>query len=185
MSTPTKKPSVAPKKKKEKKVDIFESFRKLNSLDLDFYASLSDDEKKECSPYVFLMWMQNSSNDGQVLYLNEFVNPYIFTALKDDPDRAFVQLALSTRGKQNRYQWVNRPTSRTKGGSKMDDVKAVLKEYYEETERNIGYYLDHLSEEEFGHILNEMGIQDKEQKALQKTFCEYLIKKNENGSKKK
>ena len=151
------------------KLDIFGAFRRLNSLDFDFWDKLTDEEKKQASPYVFTMWMQNSDNDGQVLYLNEFVNPHLFTTLKGKEDVAFIMLALSSRGRQNRYSWVKRPSNKEKG-AKADAVKAILKEYFEESERNIGYYLERLTAEEFVKICHEVGIQDDEVKKLKKEF---------------
>ena len=128
-------------KNEKAKLDLFGSFKKLNSFDFDFWQNLSDEEKKQASPYVFLMWMQNSNNDMQVIYLNEFVNPYLFNSFKDNHDLAFTMLSLSTRKKQNRYQWVKRPSIKS-SSAKLTNVKNVLKEYFEESERNIKYYLD-------------------------------------------
>lgn len=151
------------------KLDLFGAFRQLNSLDFDFWDKLTPEERKQASPFVFSMWMQNSSNDGQVLYLNEFVNPHLFTTLKNKEDIAFILLALSSRGHQNRYSWVKRPSNKEKG-VKADGVKSILKEYFEESERNIGYYLERLTSEEFVRICEEMGIQDDEVKKLKKEF---------------
>lgn len=151
------------------KLDIFGSFRKLNSLDFGFWDNLTPEEQKQASPYVFMMWMQNSANDGQVLYLNEFVNPHMFTTLRDKPDIAFIMLALSSRGKQNKYSWVKRPSNKDKG-VKADAVKEVLKEYFEESERNIGYYLQRVTVEEFVKICEQLGRQDDEIKKLKKEF---------------
>jgi len=151
------------------KLDLFGSFRKLNSLDFEFWDKLTPEEQKQASPYVFTMWMQNSSNDGQVLYLNEFVNTHLFTTLRDKPDIAFILLALSSRGKQNKYSWVKRPSNKEKG-VKADGVKEILKEYFEESERNIGYYLERLTSAEFEKICEEMGVQDDEKKKLKKEF---------------
>lgn len=151
------------------KLDLFGSFRKLNSLDFDFWDKLSAEEQKQASPYVFTMWMQNSKNDGQVLYLNEFVNPHLFTTLKGKEDISFILLALSSRGKQNQYSWVKRPSNKEKG-AKADGVKKVLKEYFEESDRNIGYYLDRLTSEEFVKICHHFGLQDDEVKKLKKEF---------------
>lgn len=150
------------------KLDIFGSFKQLNSLNFDFWDNLTDDEKKQASPYVFLMWMQNSKNDGQVLYLNEFVNPHLFTTLKGKEDISFILMSLSSRGKQNQYTWVKRPSNKATG--KFEKVKAVLTEYFEESERNIGYYFNRLSVVEFVSICEEMGIQDDEIKKLKKEF---------------
>ena len=151
------------------KLDLFGAFRQLNSLDFDFWDKLTPEERKQASPFVFSMWMQNSSNDGQVLYLNEFVNPHLFTTLKNKEDIAFILLALSSRGHQNRYSWVKRPSNKEKG-VKADGVKSILKEYFEESERNIGYYLERLTSEEFVRICEEMGFQDDEKKKLKKEF---------------
>ena len=149
------------------KLDIFECFRKLNSLDFDFWDKLTPEERKQISPYVFTMWMQNSPNDGQVLYLNEFVNPYLFTTLKGHDDISFILLALSSRGKSNRYSWVKRPTSKS---SKSDAVKEILGQYFEEADRNLSYYIDHMDVDDFTKICEKMGFQDDEIKKLKKEF---------------
>ena len=59
---------------------------------------------------------------------------------------------------------------REENGVKADGVKNVLKEYFEESERNIGYYLERLTSEEFVKICEELGIQDDEKKKLKKEF---------------
>ena len=103
------------------------------------------------------------------MYLNEFVNPYLFNSLKDNNDLAFTMLALSTRKKQNRYQWVKRPSIKS-ATAKLTNVKAVLKEYFEESEKNIQYYLDRVTIEEFVSICKMQGRQDDEIKKLKKEF---------------
>ena len=115
------------------------------------------------------MWMQNSKNDGQVLYLNEFVNPHLFTTLKGKEDIAFILLSLSSRGKQNQYSWVKRPSNKDKS-AKADKVKEILMEYFEESEKNIGYYLQKLLPAEFVGICEDLGFQDDEIKKLKKEF---------------
>jgi hypothetical protein len=151
------------------KFDLFGAFRRLNSLDFDFWDSLTPEERKQVSPYVFTMWMQNSKNDGQVLYLNEFVNPHLFTTLKGKEDIAFILLSLSSRGKQNQYSWVKRPSNKDKS-AKADKVKEILMEYFEESEKNIGYYLQKLLPAEFVGICEDLGFQDDEIKKLKKEF---------------
>ena len=153
------------------KVDIFKSFKQLNSLDLDFWEKLSSDEKKQVSPLVFTMWMQNSENDGQVLYLNEFINPYLFSSLKDRHDIAFTLLSLSSRGKQNRYSWVKRKSN--KESSKIQNISKIIKEYFDVSERQVEYYLNGISASEFLEICNELGIQDDEKKKLKKEFDQF------------
>lgn len=150
------------------KLDIFGAFRQLNSLDFEFWDKLTDEEKKQASPYVFTMWMQNSTNDGQVLYLNEFVNPHLFTTLKDKEDIAFILLSLSSRGKQNRYSWVKRPSNKQ---AKSDLVLDVLCEHFEESPKNIGYYIRNLTEAEFMNICESRGMQDDEKKKAKKEFA--------------
>ena len=151
------------------KLDLFGSFRRLNSLDFDFWDNLSAEERKQSSPFVFTMWMQNSKNDGQVLYLNEFVNPHLFTTLKGKEDIAFILLALSSRGAQNQYSWVKRPSNKDKT-AKADKVKEILMGYFEESERNIEYYLQKLTPAEFVSICEALGFQDDEIKKLKKEF---------------
>lgn len=152
----------------EERFDLFGAFRKLNGLDFDFWDKLTPEERKQASPFVFTMWMQNSKNDGQVLYLNEFVNPHLFTTLKGKEDISFILLALSSRGKQNQYSWVKRPTN--KGSGKADGVKAILAEYFEESEKNLDYYLQRMTSPEFVAICEELGVQDDEKKKLKKEF---------------
>jgi hypothetical protein len=151
------------------KVDIFKAFDRLSALDLNFWDSLTDGQRKQISPYVFTLWMKSTPSDAQILYLNEFINPHLFTSLKNNEDIAFMLLALSTRGHKHRYSW-KAAHSAKKGKSKKEGVKNVLKEYFQESERNIQYYLDRLTLDEFLEICDALGIQDDEKKKLKKEF---------------
>ena len=156
--------------KKKPLLDIFKVFTKINSGDLNYFASLTAEEQKSISPLVLLMWMQNSSMDGQVLYLNEFVNRYLFSSLKDEPEAAFMMLQLGSRiNHDKRYQWKKRCTNKGRSDT-IKNVLGVLCQYFEEPSHKLSHYLDRMSIDDFLGICDELGIQDDEKKKLKKEF---------------
>jgi hypothetical protein len=57
-----------------------------------------------------------------------------------------------------------------KDSEPLQKVKEILMEYFEESEKNIGYYLQNLLPAEFVSICEDLGFQDDEIKKLKKEF---------------
>ena len=67
-------------KAKEKKVDIFKLFGKMNSEDYAWVMALTDDELKTVSVYVLLMWIHgvDRNESAHLILTNQYVNQYVF-----------------------------------------------------------------------------------------------------------
>ena len=60
------------------KLDIFRILNNINKK-IDFYDTLTTEEQKSIQPLVLMKWLSGTSSMRQIAFLNEIVNPYIFT----------------------------------------------------------------------------------------------------------
>lgn len=107
-------------------LDIFRVLGAADKKQADFYAKLTDDERKEFQPFLVTRWMSGTPNPSQVCLLNEFVNPYAFS-LTSHKQLLWQLLTICTSGKSQRYVWNKLPSKRETG--RPNAVKAV-KEYF-------------------------------------------------------
>ena len=67
----------------DKRLDIFGLLRNIDKQNVQYFRSLTTEERKAFAPVVIMQWMfclkEPSSNPLQQVLLNELVNPYIFT----------------------------------------------------------------------------------------------------------
>lgn len=88
------------------KLDIFALFDKLNSSKSgNIYASLTDDEKKGFSPLIIMRWLSGTSDERQIILLNEFVNKNVFPLAKH-PELLMRLLHAASSKTGKRYQWM-------------------------------------------------------------------------------
>lgn len=99
-------------KKKEKKVDIFELFRKMNNSDYEWVMNLSDEDLHSVSVYVLLMWINGVDRDqaAHLILTNQYVNQYVFHLQKHG--RLLLLLLFVTNGGMGtpRYQFTKSVT---------------------------------------------------------------------------
>lgn len=132
------------KPKKEKKVDIFHLFSRMNSSDFDYVMNLSDEDLQSVSVYVLLMWVNGVDRDqaAHLILTNAYVNHYVFHLQKHN--RLLLLLMFVANGDMGspRYQF-------TKAVSKQEtkSIRAVAN-YYDCSYSNAKGYIDILSKEE-------------------------------------
>ena len=115
------------------KLDIFGLLGKINSSKSgDIYPNLSDDEKKGFAPLVVMRWMSGTSDERQIILLNEFVNKYVFTLAKH-PHLLMQLLQVTSSKTPKHYQWIS-----IKSKKKNNLSRRVVKEYFEMSEREVG-----------------------------------------------
>ena len=93
------------------KFDLFDMLAKLGKRDMSAYSSLDEEGKKAASPLVIMRWLSGTSDQAQIVRLNEFANKYVFS-LGQDKDLLFKLLAASCTGKSSRFNWVKGPGSK-------------------------------------------------------------------------
>ena len=91
-----------------KPLNIFDVLRNIDNKNIDYYTSLSPEEKKAFVPFVLMQWLtclQNvNDNPLQIVLLNEFVNDKIFS-LGKHPELLYYLMCVTTPGHQQRYKW--------------------------------------------------------------------------------
>ncbi len=111
---------------KKYKLDIFKTLDHISKKDVDFFNTLSDEEKKAFQPLIVLRWLSGTSSPRQVYFLNEFVNPVVFSCYTHK-ELLYNLMTICTSGKSQRYTWRK---AFSKKSSSFPESTSVLKEYY-------------------------------------------------------
>ena len=147
------------------KLDIFDLLGRLNSAKSDdVYAKLSDEEKKGFAPLVVMRWMSGTSDERQIMLLNEFVNPSVFT-LGKHPHLLMLLLQATSSKTNKRYQWLG-----IKSKKKNIEAMKVVQEYYEMSMREVKLLNPFPPEAEVLKMAEELGWQKEDIAKLQKEY---------------
>ena len=129
---------------KERTVDIFHLFGKMNTADYDWVMNLSDEELKSVSVYVLLMWVCGVDRDQatHLILTNQYVNHYVFHLQRHS--RLLLLLMFVCNGEMGnpRYQFRKSVTKQ-----ETKSIKAIAK-FYDCTYDDAKGYLELHSPEE-------------------------------------
>ena len=89
--------------------DLFAFLGQLNKRNLQAYDQLTEEGKKAAHPLVIMRWLSGTSDQAQIIRLNEFANKYVFSLGQEKP-LLFKLLAASCTGK-SRASWIKGPGS--------------------------------------------------------------------------
>jgi hypothetical protein len=149
------------------KLDIFDLLSRINSAKSgDIYSTLSDDEKKGFNPLVVMRWLSGTSDERQIILLNEFVNKYVFTLAKH-PQLLMQLMQVASSKTSKRYQWIG-----VKSNKKNTNSRKVVQEYFEMSSREVNLVNPFPCEAEIMQMAEELGWQKEELAALKKEFKE-------------
>lgn len=143
--------------------DLFEGLAKLSSGDQLWYDRLSPEDKKAASPFVIGRWMTGTNDPAQIIRLNTFVNPYVFS-LGQDKALLFKLLAAAATGKTKRYTWLKAPTAKSSTKLRVE----VIKQYYDVSTREAMLYTINTSAEDTMLMAEELGWDREELAKLKK-----------------
>lgn len=163
-------------------LDLFASLASLSEGDLQWYDNLSDEDKKAAAPFVLARWMTGTSDRAQLVRLNTFVNPYIFS-LGSEKALLFKLLAAASTGNTRRYNWIKAP-----GGKKALKKKVeVIQQFYDISTREATLYVPLVSDEEYLEMGESLGWDADELKKLKAEFVKDGpgITEKSSGVKKK
>jgi hypothetical protein len=140
--------------------DLFAGLDKLTGGDLDWYDKLPPEGKKTAAPFVIMRWLCGTSDLAQLVRINTFVNPYIFS-LGSDKALLFKLLAAATVHKPKRYYWLKAP------GAKSSRLAIeVVKQYYGWSTREAE--LQKVDPTDLVLMAEELGWDDEQLKKLKK-----------------
>lgn len=144
-------------------LDLFESLSTISAGDSQWYDRLSEEEKKTASPFVFARWLTGTSDQAQLLRLNTFVNPYVFS-LGQEKGLLFKLMAAAATGKSRRYQWIKAPPISTKTKHRLE----VIKQFYQVSTREADVYASTISSEDIMEMAEALGWEKEELAKLKK-----------------
>ena len=88
----------------ERNLDLFKFLDKINKKSKTGYRDLTEEEQKEFVPLVVMRWLSGTKNSGQIIFLNEVVNPFVFDLAKHK-ELLYRLMTVCTSGSFQRYTW--------------------------------------------------------------------------------
>lgn len=146
------------------KLDLFNTLGQLSKKNINTYSDLSDDDKKAFQPLVIMKWLSGTSNPAQVFFLNELVNPYVFSLHKHKGLLARL-MTVTTTGNTQRYKWTK---SKSKAGSSTPKTIDLICEYFTYGSKHAVEVLAILSDDEILSFAEQLGRQPDDTKIIKK-----------------
>lgn len=140
------------------KLDIFQVLNRIDKKHHSFYSKLSDEEQKAFQPLVVMKWLGGVQQARQIMFLNELVNPFVFS-LARHKDLLFKLMTICTTGNPSKYQW-NKTLSKKIG--KMPLSTNIVKGYFKYTPTRAREALPLLSNEDIISFAEQLGMQKEE-----------------------
>ena len=153
---------------KGKKENILPLATELINMDMrnfDFYASLTDEQKKEISIWVLMRYMSSSGSKAvdHLLTVNDFVN-HNFNDLSKHPELQWKLLAVCGTGKKQFHPWVPPPK-----GKKKNKLQTALSEIFPLLRTDELDLLSKInSKDEIKEFLIDRGLEEKQVKDILK-----------------
>ena len=148
----------------DRKLDIFRVLAAADVKDRSFYENLTEDEVKALAPFIVARWMSGTPSAGQVYFINELFNPFVFS-LGNHKQLLWYLLTVCSSGKKQRYSWNALPGK--KSTSKPNAVR-VVKEYFKYSTADAVNALVMLSGTDILDMAEELGWQPDEIAKLKK-----------------
>lgn len=147
-------------------LDIFALLGRLNnSKSGDIYEELKPEERKGFAPLVVMRWMSGTSDERQIMLLNEFVNTKVFPLAKHP--RLLMRLLHASSSKTNkRYSWLG-----IKSSKKNVEATKVVQEYFDMTDREVRDLNPFPPMEEVLKMAEALGYQKDELAKLKKEYA--------------
>lgn len=131
---------------------LFRFFDKMNAGDFGYIDKMTDEEVKELSPYVLLMWMNGAQDNPEihVMMTDMICNPYVFS-LNNHP-RLLLKLFVAANGEidSSRYKF-----EKSEGMKASKQLKAIAT-YYQCTLKDAAGYVSLLGEEGIKEITDRI-----------------------------
>jgi len=143
--------------------DLFQGLSDLSKRDLQWYRKLPEEDQKSAAPFVIARWMTGTSDQAQLVRLNTFVNPYMFS-LGTEKGLLFSLLAAAATGKSKRYSWLKAPGAKAATKLRLE----VIKQFYDVSTREAIGYADTIDAEDIMAMSEELGWDKEELAKLKK-----------------
>jgi hypothetical protein len=149
---------------KERALDIFMLLGELDKKNYYIWDALSEDQQKEFSALVTMRWMAGTTDQRQLIMLNEIVNTSVFS-LPDRRELMMKLLAVCSSGDKKRYSWINYKLSSAK---KNKMAIQLISEHYGMSIKDAEDTLRLFSADEIMELGEACGLQKEELQLLKK-----------------
>lgn len=147
---------------KKQKLNIFDILQQIDRGDLHIWENLTEEQRKEFSPFMTMRWMSCTDDVRQIFFLNELINPIVFNMHKH-PQLMLKLLTACSSKIQQRYKWIKAPVA--VGGVKSRPLQ-VVKEYYGYPSRQAKDVMTLFSKDDILTMATELGYQKEDMKLL-------------------
>ena len=163
-------------KKRAYKIDLFPLLRNISTKNIAYYDTLTEENLKEFSPYVIMRWLTGCSgadNARQILFLNEFVNPYAFELTLAERRGVRAQhkkllynlLTVCTSGRDCRYKFVK---TNPKRQSEFPISVGIIQKMFDYSYRDANATVVLFTDENIINMGTQLGLQKTEITNLKK-----------------
>ena len=149
---------------KAHKLDIFRVLSRVDAKDTKFYDGLSDEEQKAFQPLVVMKWLSGTSDARQVYFLNEFLNPFIFS-IPNHKQLLYQLMTICNSGKSRRYKWNK---AKPKQSSKMPETIKVIQDTFRYSAKHSEDALPMLTNDDILEYAGHLGRQKDEISKIKK-----------------
>ena len=155
-------------KKRTYKIDLFPLLRNISTKNIAYYDTLTEENLKEFSPVVIMRWLTGCSgadNARQIVYLNEFVNPYAFELNKNHKKLLYNLLTVCTSGRDCRYKFVK---TNPKRQSEFPISVGIIQKMFDYSYRDANATVVLFTDENIINMGTQLGFQKTEITNLKK-----------------
>lgn len=152
-----------------RKFDIFEVLKKVDTRDVNFFQTLEPQDKKAIPLFVVNRWMSGCTSEYQLAYLNECVNPYMFSLGAKHPDLMWMLMCGVSSGKMRRYKWLKLPAASASSTARPVTEK-VLHDIYGYSSSECKDALNILDFDAVCDLADQMGCQQDTLDAIAKEW---------------
>lgn len=140
------------------KLDIFKLIDRLQRKDINFFSSLSEEEKKGFQPVVVQRWISGTNNSNQIIAINEFLNRYVFS-LSKHPELLYYLMTVPFTGKHKRAcKWI----ASKKISSSFPISEDVIRQTYGYNSKDALESMKLLSNEDILEMAEVLGFQSEQ-----------------------
>jgi len=140
------------------KLDIFQTLNHISKKDRNFFKDLTDEEKKAFQPLVVMRWLSGTTDARQVYFLNELVNPFVFS-MHTHKELIYYLMTTCTSGKSQRYTW-NKALSKKSSTTPLS--VSVIKDYFNYSTMHAIEALPMLTNDDILEYAEQLGRQKEE-----------------------
>jgi len=155
---------MAAKKTPTRKLDIFKVLNMISTKNTKGYENLSEEEKKGFLPVIVTRWLSGTSNPTQIIYINELVNPFVFS-LHKHPQLLYDLMTLCGPNKPQRYYWNKTVSSKS---TKLPVTVGVVRDQFGYNTKHALEALPLLSNDDIMEYAEDLGLQKDDITKLKK-----------------